>query len=64
MLQNANVAAFTVSGLLRENQQGWQNYPRHTQIRVNNPDFSRELTIFIISSISSFEILDDVVPDP
>ena len=44
MLQNARVTAFTVSELLRENQQGWGggggggSYPSHThpdsQIRV------------------------------
>ena len=37
MLQNARVTAFTVSKLLRENQQGDQNYPPipFTQITIN-----------------------------
>ena len=31
---------------------------------INNPDSSRDLTIFIISSISSLEIISVVKPDP
>ena len=31
---------------------------------INNPDSSRDLTIFIISSISSFENGNAVIPDP
>ena len=31
---------------------------------ISKPDFSRDLTIFIISSISLFEITNDVVLDP
>ena len=31
---------------------------------VSNPDSSSDLTIFIIFSISSFEIIAAVVPDP
>ena len=31
---------------------------------TSNHDFSRDLTIFLISSISSFEIAKAVVPDP
>ena len=31
---------------------------------INNPDFSSHLTTFIISSISSFAIINAVVPDP
>ena len=31
---------------------------------INNPDSSSYLTIFIISSISFFEIINVVVPDP
>ena len=34
MLQNARVTAFTISELLRENQQGGKITPRTTQIRV------------------------------
>ena len=30
----------------------------------NTPEFSRDLTIFIISFISSFEIIKVVVPEP
>ena len=31
---------------------------------INNPHPSSDLTIFIISSISSFGIINTVVPDP
>ena len=31
---------------------------------INKPDSSRDLTIFIISFISSFEIINVVTPDP
>ena len=31
---------------------------------IYNPDFSSNLTIFIMSSISSFEIINAVLPDP
>ena len=40
MLQNARVTAFTVSELLRENQQGGVKLLSPTQIRVNN-DFEK-----------------------
>ena len=31
---------------------------------INKPDYSRDLTIFMISFISSLEIINAVVPDP
>ena len=31
---------------------------------INKPDFSRDLTIFMISFIFSFEIINVVIPDP
>ena len=31
---------------------------------ISNPDSSRDLTVLIISSISSFEITNAVIPDP
>ena len=31
---------------------------------IKNPDSSSDLTIFIMPSISSFEIINAVVPDP
>ena len=40
-LQNARVTAFTVSELLRENQQGGVKLLSPTQIRVNN-DFEKQ----------------------
>ena len=35
-----------------------------TQIRVNKPDLSRDLPIFMICFIYSLEIINVVVPDP
>ena len=31
---------------------------------INNPDSSSYLTIFVISSISSFKVINAAVPDP
>ena len=47
MLQNAKVIAFTVSELLRENQQGGKIIPPPTQIRVNRINRTHNLNILI-----------------
>ena len=47
MLQNAKVIAFTVSGLLRENQQGGKIIPPPTQIRVNRINRTYNLNVLI-----------------
>ena len=62
MLQNNRVTAFIVFELLRENQLGDKIIPPpQTKIRVNTPDSSVDLTLFIISFISSFEIINVVL---
>ena len=62
MLQNNRVTAFIVFEVLRENQLGDKIIrPPQTKIRVNTADSSVDLTLFIISFISSFEIINVVL---
>ena len=58
VLQNARVTAFTVSELLRENQEGrdrgWVKLPHPIQIRVNSISISNNSSDFFLSSFKVF----------